>query len=131
VLLGPGVIKHEPLTGRDGHPGLQIMCCVVCGKPGWRGPKTSTPLGVRILEQLVRPGWTEERYLNAQGEVVFVEHEPPAVVGWVTSCKHVVWAGEWELVFPGPNRIARWEDRRIPAKERAAARYAAFARGEE
>lgn len=130
VTLGPSVIKHEKVPGTDGA-GLHVLRCAICHKPGWRGPNTSVPLGVRIVELLVRPGWTEERYFNAHEEVVFTHHEPPAVVGWMTSCEHVVWAGEWELVQPGPNRVARWEDRSIPAQERHAARYAAFARGEE
>lgn len=132
VLLGPGVIKHEKLTGRDDHPGLQVLRCVICGKPGWRGERRmSAPLGVRIVEQLVRPGWTDEYRDTLTWQVVFAESEPPAVVGWVTSCGHVVWGGDWELCFPGPNRIPRWENRLIPEKERDAARYAAFARGEE
>ena len=130
ILLGPGIIKHEPLTGRDGHPGLQVLRCAICGRPGWRGPQASQPLGIRIMEQLVRPGWTDE-WRNDAGHAVAAIHEPAAVVGWITSCKHVVWAGEWELVHPGPNRIARWEDLMVPRATRDKIRHAAFARGEE
>jgi len=82
-----------------------MLGCVVCGR-----------LFIRMVEQLVRPTW--------KGELA-------AVVGWVTSCKHVVWAGDWALVYPGIGRVPRWEDRRIPQVQRDAARYAAFARGEE
>lgn len=129
VILGPGVIRHEPLVGRDDHPGLQVLRCVVCGKPGWRGPKANVELGVRIMEQLIRPGYSDELF-NEAGQLIMYEHYSAEVVGWVTSCGHVVWAGDWELVML-LGRIPRWEDRRIPAAERDKARAAAFARGLE
>lgn len=104
VLLGPGLIRHECTPGTDGH-GVCVLGCVVCAR-----------LFVRMVEQLVRPAFQDEM---------------AAVVGWVTSCGHVVWAGDWELVYPGLGRAPRWEDRRIPQAERDAARYAAFAQGEQ
>lgn len=96
-----------------------MLCCVVC-----------TQIDARLVEQLVRPGYRDE-WLDDAGNVVMFDHYGAEVVGWVTSCGHVVWGGEWELCFPGPNRIPRWESKRIPQAERDAARYAAFARGEQ
>lgn len=126
VLLGPGVIKHEKLTGRNG-PGIEVLACVVCGRRTMRA-QTNPPLKIRAMQQLVRPGWTDE-HRDLNGRVVFTESEPPAVVGWVTSCGHVVWGGTWELMFPGPGRIPRWVPKQVPPEKVYAALRAAFAVG--
>lgn len=124
IEIGPEPLRHESVGGERG---ITVRECAVCGKPGWQGPWTSVPLGVRIVELLARPAYTIPTvwgYDVVSGEVA----------AWVTSCRptaHVVWAGLWELVYPGPGRVPRWESRAVPFEDRDRLRREAFAVGED
>ena len=119
MSIGPEPLKHEPLTGRDGLLGIVVRECAACG----RRP-------IRVPELLVRPAATYE-WRTASGQLAFSQSDPPEVAGWITSCGHVVWAGLWELVFPAPGMLPRWESRSVPFEQRDRLRRAAFSRGED
>lgn len=116
IEIGPEPLRHERVGGLRG---ITVRECAVCGCA------TSGVSPVRIVELLARPAHrvpTSWGYLVVEGEVA----------GWITSClpeRHVVWAGLWELVYPGPQRVPRWESRSVPSEQRHQLRREAFAVG--